>query len=188
MKSILIRHTQALLIAMAAMILSNCASTTGPGSTPPIIPAARAGDLAKVKALIDAKADVNARNASGATAVGVDAVYNHLDVVKALIAAGADVNAKTNTGTTPLMLPSGDGHLAVVKTLIAAKADVNAKTNQGDTALVYAVVLGRLEVVKALVAAKADVNVVRGSSTVLQMAKYKNYSEIVRVLKNAGAK
>jgi ankyrin repeat protein len=89
-----------------------------------LIGAAAAGDLARVKALLAAKADVNARAANRATALLVASYRGHLQIVKTLIAAKADVNAKALYGITPLMAASAGGHLEVLKVLLAAKADL----------------------------------------------------------------
>jgi len=56
--------------------------------------AAQAGNADKVKALIAAGADVNAKANSSCTALMLAAAYGNADCVMALIAAGADVNAK----------------------------------------------------------------------------------------------
>ena len=67
-----------------------------------------------VRRLLDGGAEVNARNAFGATAL----LYAAADEAKAwlLMARGADVNAQTRPGRTPLMIAAAcDGCSAVIK-------------------------------------------------------------------------
>jgi len=115
-----------------------------------IFNAASVGDLVRVKSLIDAKADVNAKQGDGFTALMWASGNGHLEVVRALIDAKADVNAKQGSGFTALMWASGNGHLEVVRALIDAKADVNANTTDGITALKLALANSRMEVVRLL--------------------------------------
>ncbi|HHT9146356.1 MAG TPA: ankyrin repeat domain-containing protein, partial [Candidatus Wunengus sp. YC61] len=56
--------------------------------------AVRSGDLARINALIFAKADVNAKDKKGFTALMYASAAGQTEVVRALIAAKADVNAK----------------------------------------------------------------------------------------------
>ena len=70
--------------------------------------AAKKGDTATVRALLDAGADVNA-NDGGETVLMAAAVEGHIATVQALIAAGADVNATTNNGVTALMAAAMEG-------------------------------------------------------------------------------
>ena len=89
--------------------------------------------------LLDAKADLNARNSDGATALIVASENGHADVVRVLLDAKADVNAKDNYGGTAPMLASQSGHADVVRVLLAAKVDVNAKTSEGRNRVVSGV-------------------------------------------------
>src|ERR1035441_2173390 len=68
--------------------------------------AAEDGDLPRVKALIEAKADVNAKMNYGATALLVASQEGHLEVVRTLLGAGANPNAKAETGDTALLQAS----------------------------------------------------------------------------------
>jgi len=74
-----------------------------------------------VRALLDAKADVNARKADGGTALIVASEKGHKDVVKALIGAKADVSAKA-TGGTALFLATKHGFTEVARMLKQAGA------------------------------------------------------------------
>ena len=95
-----------------------------------LISASGAGDLSRVKALLAAKADVNAKAANGVTALIYASQNGNLHVVQALVAAKADVNRERADGITALIIASQQGYLEVVQALLAAKADVSAKTDQ----------------------------------------------------------
>jgi WD40 repeat protein/uncharacterized protein YecT (DUF1311 family) len=166
-----------------------------------------------VKKLLEAGADINARNKDGVTAlmlasgygrtglvvtdmkgkmeiVNNDPVGNgNVEVVKALIAAKADVNIRSGkNGRTALMGASRFGSLAVIKELIAAGADVNIKDNEGCTALIEASRYGYTDVVRELLAAKADVNIKSNDGVTALTESSKGYDNIVKLLKEAGAK
>jgi ankyrin repeat protein len=65
--------------------------------------AARKGDAAIVKKLLDEGVDVNTKYRYGATALSYACDRGHLDVVKLLLDRGADVHVKdTFYGATPL--------------------------------------------------------------------------------------
>jgi len=98
--------------------------------------AADNGDVEKVRALLDAGANVNARNNYGETALMRTALNGHAEVAALLIDAGADVDAKDDYGGTALMWAAWRGNAEEVKLLIDAGADVDAKNDDGRTALV----------------------------------------------------
>jgi ankyrin repeat protein len=150
--------------------------------------AAEQGDLSRVNALIAAKANPNAKDSDGNTALMLASDKGHTDVVRALLAAKADVNAKNGGESTALIRASINGHTAVVQALLAAKADVNAKGSTGDTALTWASSFGHTEVVQALIAAKADVNAkdMQGE-TALMGASSHGYATVVQALLAAKA-
>ncbi len=106
-----------------------------------------------VKILIDAGANINAKNGGGWTALMI--AVNKPEIAKMLINTGADVNASIEGwGRTPLMMADT---LEVVQALIQAGANVNAKDEiSEETALFKA---NKPEIIRALVKAGADVNV-----------------------------
>ncbi len=74
--------------------------------------AARAGSPEVLKLLLDAGADVNAKEGvAGETALMWAALENHGDAVTLLVSKGADVNARSNQTTFP-RLRFGDGIVA----------------------------------------------------------------------------
>jgi len=98
--------------------------------------AARRGDKAAVRALVLKKADVNAPQADGSTALHWAVQSNDLELADLLLRAGAKVSAANVTGATPLLLASVNGNATMIGRLLTAGADPNAKlTKSGDTAL-----------------------------------------------------
>ena len=114
------KHIQVLGILLALVCAST--STWAIAEVSDLFKAAYDGDLYQVKALITAKADVNAKTAEGYTALIVASEKGNQGVVRVLIAAKADVNAKTGDGTTALMMASQQGHQEVMQLLKKAGA------------------------------------------------------------------
>lgn len=116
------------------------------------IQAAGEGNCDLVGLLIVARADINARNENGETALHVAAGNNHADMVMLLLQKGADVNACDNLGNTPLhkaaKYPNLEyGKRQVIIQLDIARAKKNAKNNNGETPLHVAAAAGSLEAV-----------------------------------------
>jgi ankyrin repeat protein len=73
------------------------------GGLAPLHLAARQGELGAVKALIEAKADINVRSAGDqVTPIAVAAINGNFDVAKYLLDHGADVTLAQVNGVTPL--------------------------------------------------------------------------------------
>jgi len=122
----------------------------------------------------------------------------HADVVRALLDKGADVNAKRRDGWTALMIAANNGHADVVHALLDKGADVNAKDNDGVTALMAAAGNnlnyngswnGHVDVIRALLDKGADVNAKMSDGwTASMIAAQNGHADVVKILKNAGAK
>ena len=117
--------------------------------------AARMGNTDAVQALIDAGANVDAKDEYGWTALMEAAARGHTATVQALLEGGADVNAKEKEGSTALMWAAFWGHTDTVQALLDAGADINATNNEGETALAIAQKNGHTEVVEILKKARA---------------------------------
>src|ERR1700693_510346 len=87
--------------ALAAALFVLAAAVAGFAQSPPaadkaeaFAEAARKGDAATVKKLLDEGVDVNTKLRYGATALSFACDRSHLDVVKLLLDRGADANAR----------------------------------------------------------------------------------------------
>lgn len=98
----------------------------GRGGATPLMYAALYSDIATVKALLQAGADVHAANDAGATAL----MWSVEDVgkTKLLLDAGADIDAQSSDGRTALSIAAARmGSAGVVKTLLARGAKSTGK-------------------------------------------------------------
>jgi len=129
--------------------------------------AASQGNLAVAKALVDAGADLEARNEVGHTALR-SAVWTGekpVEATKFLIDAGADVNALDDGNWSPLIQATYDmegNAVPMGKLLLAAGADPKVVNNEGNTALNVAASRGHAELIPLLLKAGADGSVLGG--------------------------
>lgn len=134
----------------------------------PLTLAAGRNDLAAAKDLLARGADVNAKDADGYTVLMYAAFYGNAEIVELLLDNGAEVNARDNRGLSALMeaakqyMDAGDviaDYEGTVRALLKKGADPDPRDKDGSTALLYAEKYG-----------------------------LRNRQEIVKMLKNAGAK
>ncbi len=158
------------------------------GTRVPLIEAAKKGDTAAVKTLVGQKADVNAVEADGTTALHWAAHLGDAVATDALIKAGANVKAATRNGATPYSLALYRGNAAVIERLLAAGEDPKAVL-AGEPAIMMAARTGVPAAVTALLKAGADPNVaeaVRGQ-TALMWAAAEGNTDVVKILLEAKA-
>jgi ankyrin repeat protein len=149
--------------------------------------AARKGDAATVKKLLDEGVDVNTKFRYNATALFYACDHGHVEVVKVLLDKGADMGVKDSFyGFTPLALALGPAqkkrpeHAEIARLLIA-------KGSPGkDLALNTAIQSNDADLAKAVLdsgGVQAD-----ALSDALELAKMQNKPAIVELLEKAGAK
>jgi outer membrane protein assembly factor BamB len=137
--------TMVVLMAVVAP-LARSAQTSNLGDD--LVAAAKKGDADAVKALLAKGADVNAKNAYGATALSFAADKGHLAVVKLLLQNKADVNVQdTFYKSTPLNWAVMRKHVDIIKALVEAGATGTA------AALRSAAGTGQRDVVQAILEA-----------------------------------
>jgi ankyrin repeat protein len=164
-------------------------ASTSVFASSPLIDAVKRGDVNAVRALVAQKADVNAPDADGSTALHWAAQRDDVAMVDALIAAGANVKAKTRYNVTPLSLACTNGDAKLVDRLLKAGADPNERTEEGQTALMTASLTGKPDAVKLLIETGADVNAVEPykGQTALMWAASEGNAAALDVLLTHGA-
>jgi uncharacterized protein len=159
-------------------------------ATTDVADAAKRGDRDAVRAALARKADVNAAQIDGSTALHWAAERDDLDIADQLIRAGARVTARTREGVTPLQLAATNGSAAMIDRLLKAGADANAPLGAGgDTALMMAARTGKTDAIRVLVEAGGNVNAKEtwGGTTALMWAVSEGHADAARMLLGAGA-
>lgn len=152
--------------------------------------AAMAGNKAAFESLLKQKAEVNAAQGDGMTALHWAAYRDDLQMVKALLASGADVKAATRDGAiTPLFLACANGDAAMIAEMLKAGADAKSVKANGTTALMMAAEAGNPDAVRVLVEHGADVAAKESvhGQTALMFAAAQNRDAVVRYLLAHGA-
>ncbi len=150
--------------------------------------AAKKGDVATVKMLVENGVDTKVADEKGLTPLIFASQNGHAQVVNLLLEKGVDVNAMSTDGTTPLMEAAARGHLEILTSLTDGKAYVEARDNLGRTALMLAATRGRNGSIEALVAVGADVNVKSNDgSTSLKEAAFNGHADTIELLLKGGA-
>ncbi len=165
---------------MKSLQLIALASTLGLGAAlgraGEIHDAARAGDCARLRALLELNPNlVEARNGAGLTPLHCAAAPGHRDAVELLLAGRAEVNARDNAGRTPLHLAADASgrepleanpyltgpllekaraeyqrQVEVVRLLLARQADASPRDDAGATPLLWAAMRGNRAIVELL--------------------------------------
>ena len=169
--------------------------------------ASRWNDVETADLLIEAGANVRARNRFGATPLSLACTNGSAVMIAKLLKAGEDPNAVvSDAGDTALMLAARTGKPDALKVLLDSGADVNKVNSEGQTALMWAVAEKNAAAAKVLIDRGADVNAQThklppptmfqtifsapfpvGGMTALLYAARQNDLESARILVAAGA-
>src|SRR5438046_2803916 len=106
-----------ILAASAATLFLLITSLTMGAGRSDVADAAMKGDKAAIRTLIQQKADVNAPQVDGATALHWAVYKDDLEMMDMLIGAGARVNVANREGITPLHMASLYGNARVIDRL-----------------------------------------------------------------------
>ena len=165
---------------LAALLEAGADPTLMTAGVPPILSAARTGNVEAVRVLARHGADVNATETlRGQTALMWAAAEDHPAVAQALIDLGADVNASSDS----------DGLERLERTAARPQATFNLRNPEGGfTPLVFAARQGALETARVLVASGANVHETApaGSSALLFAINNYHY-ELAAFLVDSGA-
>jgi ankyrin repeat protein len=161
----------------------------GSGGKTALMIAAQAGDRDLVARLIEAGADVNARNEHLGTPLMFAATGGSVPVTRALIERGAQVDAVAQLGWTPLLLAAAKGNTEAALLLIGSGADPNLADGYGWTPLMRAITGRHGDTVRALLATGSmDLGAREESgATALHIAAGEGQADMVAALLAAGA-
>ena len=169
-------------VAVCAVL---AAAATVAAAPAPIADAAMHRDTGAVRSLIRSRADVNAAQTDGTTALHWAVYHDDAELADLLIAAGARPSVATRDGVTPLAMAALYGSTRLVDRLLKAGADAKALGPNGETSIMFAARNGRPEVIKLLVEAGADVNAkepIRGTTALMWAAAQKNAPAVAALL------
>ncbi len=122
--------------AREEMLKCNCPTARDADGDPLIVLAARNGDLAMTRFLLESGANPNAATRSdGETALMVFARTDRPEGIALLVAHGADLDAANKSGETALIQAVRARKLRAVRALLEAGADPDVTDYQGQTAL-----------------------------------------------------
>jgi ankyrin repeat protein len=146
----------AILSALAGLPLLASAALATETGTSPLASAAKEGDRAALRSLLDGRAKVDVPEADGTTALMWAAYRNDVEMADILLSAGADVNAANEYGATALYAAAASTDSVMTEKLLAARADPNARLLSGETPLMEAARRGNLAIVRLMLAGGAD--------------------------------
>jgi ankyrin repeat protein len=146
------------------------------------------GREAVVKLLLQAGANLEAKDIFNQTPLSYAALSGHEEVLKLLLEAGANPESKDSLDQTPLLCAAYNGHEAVVELLLEAGANLESKDGLDQTPLLCAAYNGHEAVVKLLLEAGANLESKDGfDQTPLLCAAYNGDEAVVKLLLEAGA-
>ena len=172
-------------IAVFLMCIGGAGAVAGP-----LHDAARAGDIAQARSLIEAGTDLNAIGEDGETPLTSAVLGGHEELAVLLLDRGADIRASNSGGFTPLHAAAYSNALGLAERLIDLGIDVTDRNNKaGVPPLHVAAEEGHAEVAKLLIDRGADVEAHEANGyTALTRAIWRGHTDVMAVLKAAGAK
>ncbi|XP_032893840.1 protein phosphatase 1 regulatory subunit 12A isoform X3 [Amblyraja radiata] len=97
--------------------------------------ACSSGDAAEVTRLLERGSDINYANVDGLTALHQACIDDNLDMVKFLVEHSANINQPDNEGWIPLHAAASCGYTDIALYLISRGANVAAVNSEGETPL-----------------------------------------------------
>ena len=200
------RRDAPLLAAVKAADIDTVRSRVDPDGATALHWAVHRNDAGLVDLLLDAGADVSAKNRYGVQPISLAAENGNPEILEALLAAGADPNATLPEGETVLMTAARTGNAAAIRVLLVQGADPNLRDSfRGQTALMWAAARNNADAVHALAELGADIDAKTETAerpangnrlfyappptgfTALLFAARSGHKDAVRVLLAAGA-
>jgi len=159
-------------------------------ATSDVADAVMRGKKDALRTLLQQKADVNAPQIDGTTALHWAVRADDLESTDLLLRAGAKATLANRDGATPMQLAALNGNASIIERLLKAGVDANALlSSSGDTALMLTARTGKPDAVKVLLdnGAKVDARETWGDTTALMWAVAEGNHAVVRMLIDRGA-
>jgi uncharacterized protein len=176
-------------LALSCLALTLFAPVSAQQNDLRVLDAVKRRDQRAFTSLLRAKADLNAAQPDGATALAWAIHLGQRSMAEALLDAGARPNTVDEYGETPLTLAAANGDAVLIQRLLKAGAKANTTRWNGETALMIAAGAGSVEAVRQLVLHGADVNASdpRRGQTALMWAAAEGHEDVVNALVEIGA-
>ena len=154
-----------------------------------LLNAARDGDYAVLRRLLDAGASLQTKNADGQTALHLAVKSGHRPIVQLLLDNGVNLEAANVRGDKALYVATQLGDFAMVELLLYFKADVESlNPESGHTAFYQAALDGHVAIAKILRENGADIDVLDAAGrTPLFSAVFREDMPIIEFLLQNGA-
>ena len=168
---------------LVAVMSLTCLPMLANGSE--LLDAIRRADTKQVRAMLQAGANPDLRDAGGVPALMRAVVYLPAKDVRLFIDRGADVNASSGSGATALMWAAPD--TGKVRLLLDRGARPDLRAKDGATALVAAARFGNSDAMRLLLARGADPQAsANGALDLLRIAYGRNDRTMRQLLADAG--
>lgn len=187
--------SQSLVSELPAAVGTSCAQAPTTHAVPhgttlsDLKAAIDSGNVAAVRAIINATPDFGLLDPAGDSALLLAAELKQVEIVKILLDAGArisDVNQAL--AARSLRVAASEDSSAGVEAWVAAGADINGKNQNQATALMLAAQRGHVNAAQALVKFKADVDAMnKQGETALTLAAVSGHVDMVKLLRTVGA-
>jgi ankyrin repeat protein len=174
-------------IVMALVLAFGCSTVAFAN---PLHDAARGGDVERIRGLIDNDAELNVLGDTGETPLTIAILHGHSGVVDLLIEKGADIRARNGGGFTGLHAAAYVGDVRTATKLLRQGANIDDQENKaGVTPLSVSAEEGHVGVARVLIEHGANLEAgERNGFTPLSRALWRDQSEVVSLLQQAGAK
>jgi len=159
-----------------------------------LLTAVEAGDLSRVKALLQAGANVNTCTSGGLTALSLAVIRGYGEIALLLLDHGASIDARDKSGDRQQRSPGNSpvhyaaiyGRTRILERMLQAGVSPNLRDKNGRTLLMLAAENGHVDTVQLLLCAGADANARSAlGETVLDCARRSKNPEVVRLIEGA---